>query len=315
MALGGGIAIFLTVFVPLIALACGAGTRLDRVLVPDLVVHVSGIAARAGMVAWLCAAGGVLFITGLWDDRRAMGPWRKLLLQFIAAFLAAGMGGIRLSVFGAPPVIAVILSMFWMVVLINAFNFLDNMDGLSAGIALIGSLVMFALAWSNAQWFVCGLLTLTAGALSGFLWFNVHPARIFMGDAGSMVVGLLMAVCSIVITYFDYSPTGPTPAAIFTPLVVLAIPLYDFFVVVVLRLCQGRSPFVGDRQHFSHRLLDRGLSVPAAVGTIYLATACTGISALFLGRLGTGFSILIFAQTLMILALIGILESTRSAKS
>ena len=119
------------------------------------------------------------------------------------------------------------------------------------------------------------------GASAGFLIFNFPPARIFMGDAGSLVVGYMLATVSVLTTYFQ-SGHGTPPYALAMPLVILAIPLYDFTSVVIIRLLEGRNPMKGDQRHFSHRLVERGLSRRFAVLTIYLATATTGLAATLL---------------------------------
>ena len=149
---------------------------------------------------------------------------------------------------------------------------------------------------------------LLAGALVGFLPYNFYPATTYMGDAGSMVVGFLLGVLSCLTTY--------TPAAghdwrvgVFVPFVVMSLPLYDMVSVVILRLRDRRNPMVGDRRHFSHRLLQRGMSVRTAVLTIYLCTAATAIAATLLpqvaGRVG---AVLVVGQTVLIVLVLAILE-------
>jgi UDP-GlcNAc:undecaprenyl-phosphate GlcNAc-1-phosphate transferase len=132
-----------------------------------------------------------------------------------------------------------------------------------------------------------------------------------MGDAGSLVVGFLVAFCSVRVTYYDPS-MGPAPWwAVFTPLIVLAIPLYDLTSVTLIRLAQGRSPFVGDTQHFSHRLVRKGLSRRAAVMVIYACTLAAGLGGILLGRLTEGWAaLLVVAQTLAILLVLALLERT-----
>ena len=151
-------------------------------------------------------------------------------------------------------------------------------------------------------------LALLVGTLLGFLVYNFSPAKIFMGDAGSLVVGLLLAVATIRTTYYHQgAPSGKWFAALI-PLVVLAVPLYDFISVTIIRLLQGKSPLVGDKQHFSHRLVSRGMSQPQAVLTIYLATAGTGLGAVFLHQVNPVGAVLVFAQTVLIVLIIAILE-------
>jgi UDP-GlcNAc:undecaprenyl-phosphate GlcNAc-1-phosphate transferase len=130
-----------------------------------------------------------------------------------------------------------------------------------------------------------------------------------MGDAGSLVVGFFVAILTLRTTYYHEAESGRW-YAVFMPLVVMAVPLYDFISVTLLRVSQGKSPFVGDTQHFSHRLKRRGLTDRQTVLTLYLATLCTGLGAAFLYQVNLAGAIIIFTQTLMILAIIAILEKT-----
>jgi UDP-GlcNAc:undecaprenyl-phosphate GlcNAc-1-phosphate transferase len=164
----------------------------------------------------------------------------------------------------------------------------------------------------NAQWFIAGTLALLIGSLVGFLVFNYPPAKVFMGDGGSLVVGFVLAILTARTTYFD--PNDPDFAlgggwyGVFMPLIVLAIPLYDFLSVTLIRIGQGKSPFVGDQQHFSHRLVQRGLSKRAAVLVIWAATAVTGIGGIALGSLRGWQAILVGVQTVAMLLIIWLME-------
>ena len=313
IALGGGIAIFLTVITPL-AILCGFVLAMSPELAGKLfggtfASHLPGLKERAPQLVVFVVAASVLHITGLIDDRKALGPKIKLAVQVLAALLLATAGNIRFDFFIESYAIKVFLSVVWIVIIVNSFNFLDNMDGLSAGIAAIsGSIILFA-AVASGQVFVGCFIAMIVGSLVGFLFYNFNPASIFMGDAGSLLVGLFMAVASVKTTYYTADGAAPRYAALM-PLIVLAVPLYDFIVVVVIRVLQGKSPFVGDKQHFSHRLTNHGMSQRAAVLTIYLTTTVTGLGATILHQVTTFGMILIFLQTIMILVLIGILEYT-----
>jgi len=130
-----------------------------------------------------------------------------------------------------------------------------------------------------------------------------------MGDAGSLVIGFFVALLSLRTTYYNQAQSGQW-YPVFMPLIVMAVPLYDFISVTVLRIIQGKSPLVGDTQHFSHRLKRHGLTDTQTVLTLYLATLCTGLGATFLNQVNPAGAILIFVQTVMILAIIAILETT-----
>jgi UDP-GlcNAc:undecaprenyl-phosphate/decaprenyl-phosphate GlcNAc-1-phosphate transferase len=198
----------------------------------------------------------------------------------------------------------------WITAITNAFNFLDNMDGLSAGVAAVCTAAFLVTAVLIGQWFVAASLALLLGALLGFLCFNFNPASIFMGDSGSLVIGLVLGVLTIRTTYL---PPGRDWGAgwysVFAPVVVLAVPLYDLVVVSTIRILRGKSPFVGDTNHFSHRLVARGMSKRTAVLCIYLVTAATAVAAIVLPHVqSTCAAVLIFVQTVLILGVVGILE-------
>jgi UDP-GlcNAc:undecaprenyl-phosphate GlcNAc-1-phosphate transferase len=238
-----------------------------------------------------------------------LGPKFKLLVQFAVAFIAAYFANVRVELFIENIIITSIISSIWIVLIINVFNFLDNMDGASAGIAFIISIILFFTAVLSGQIFVSGFALIFAGTLAGFLVFNFFPASIFMGDAGSLVVGFFVAVLTLKTTYYHQIGTGRW-YIVFMPLIILALPLYDFMSVTILRISQGKSPLAGDTQHFSHRLKKRGLTETQAVFTLYLATLATGSGAIILRIINSTYGILVFAQTIMVLGIIAILEST-----
>jgi len=261
---------------------------------------LGGISLRAREVWSIFGAGTVVFLLGLLDDRLTLG-WRpKLVVQLIVAGLLVS-AGIRATVFAKAEWIGVVLSVIWFVVLINAFNFLDNMDALSSGVGLIAS-AMFTIVMltgtAEPRWFVASCLLILCGSLAGFLVHNWPPARIFMGDSGSCLIGLVLASLTIVGTFFEYGHS-PGKHVLLAPLCILAVPLYDFCSVVVIRLLQGRSPFHADKQHFSHRLVELGLSRSHAVLTVHLVTLTTGMGALLLYEVKT------WSAALLIMGLIG----------
>jgi len=310
--LGGGIAVFATIFIVLLAgiavvkflLAPGNLNWLGQ----SVTVHAPGFLEKANKLVIVLVGLFVLHLLGLWDDKIGLGPFFKLAVQFVVAVALVVFADIRVELFITNKIITSALSAMWIVLIINAFNFLDNMDGLSAGIAVLVSLILLSAAVASSQVFIGAFAVVFIAALLGFLVFNFPPARIFMGDAGSMVVGCVVAVLSLKTTYYHEARSGQW-YAVFMPLLVMAVPLYDFISVTLLRISQGKSPFVGDTQHFSHRLKSRGLSESQTVLTLYLATLCTGLGATFLRQVDWGGVILIFLQSTMILAIIAILEA------
>lgn len=309
----GGIAIFWSTLAPLlVGLACAWWLPKDAWarLLPDAVDHLPYVHAHTSLALTLIGALVALHVMGVIDDRRHLGPFGKLVVQLLAAAALAVFFRVRvLEAFG--PVVSVGLTVLWFVAITNAFNFLDNMDGLSAGIATICASIMLAIALMGAQWFVAATLALLIGATLGFLVFNFPPASIFMGDGGSLVIGFVLAFCSLRLTYVQLEPGAVAQApwwALLTPVVVLAIPLYDFTSVTLIRLSQGKSPFKGDTQHFSHRLVRKGLSRRAAVVVIYACTLATGIGGILLGRVPGWAAALVVAQTGAVLLVLALLE-------
>ena len=260
----------------------------------------------------------VLHVLGLIDDRRALGAKSKLGVQLALAACMVVLFDVRLlhvldgiGSFGW--LLSVVLTMLWLVVITNAMNFLDNMDGLSAGVGAIAATVLMIATILNGQWFIAISMGLLVGSLIGFLAFNFPPAKIFMGDGGSLVLGWLLAIATVRTTFVDTADPnyalGSAWYGVFMPIVVLAVPIYDFVSVCIIRLKQGRSPFMGDQQHFSHRLVGRGLSPRRTVLSIWALAVGTGVSGIMLGSVRPWFAIMLGVQTLFLLGVLAALES------
>lgn len=316
----GGIGIFVGVALPLAA-ALGAVPVLagrPEMLPEAAREHVAGMGDRLPMGLALLGCTALLHVLGLIDDRRPLGPFLKLGVMALPAVAMAWGFDTRLltlldgQVGGTWASIAI--TVLWFLTVTNAFNFIDNMDGLAGGVASAASACLLATALIAGQWFVASVLALTLGAVLGFLVFNRPPAKIFMGDGGSLVLGFLLAFLTVRATYLYDGHQTPPMHAVFTPIVILAIPLYDLLTVVSIRLSQGRSPFVGDLQHFSHRLVRRGLSRPAAVGVICGLSLVVGIGGVFLPSLETWQAVLVGVQTLLVLVVIATFEWASSPK-
>ena len=313
--LGGGIGIWLGVVVPLACAQAAAWLLLNGHLPtswvpPELAIHLEGVLYRSGQMWAIVAGGTILAFMGLLDDYRAL-PWAPRLAVQGCVALGVVLAGVRATVFVPYPWVGAALTVLWILVLVNSFNFLDNMDGLSAGIGLVAAslfAVVMLTSTGEPRWLVGGVLLILAGALTGFLCHNWPPARIFMGDSGSYFMGLLIA-CSTVLGTFYEAEIG-SRHVILAPLCVLAVPLYDFASVMVIRLSQRRSPFHPDKSHFSHRLVDLGMKPRNAVLTIHLATLTTGLGALLLYQVpGWTGAMLVVSLVTCILAIIAILET------
>jgi UDP-GlcNAc:undecaprenyl-phosphate GlcNAc-1-phosphate transferase len=322
----GGIAITWGFALPLLFALVTLSLRPDELfrLVPPAAAFSERLASQLP-TAWAILGGAiVLHVLGLIDDRKALGPILKLGIQVGVAALVSVFFDVRLlalleSWWGVPGAVAsVVVTVLWIVLITNAMNFLDNMDGLSGGLGAIAALLLMTATIVNQQWFIAAQMALLAGALGGFLVYNRPPARIFMGDGGSLVIGFLLATLTARTTFVDTAdPTfalGSAWYGVFMPIVVLAIPIYDIVTVSAIRIAQGKSPFVGDHQHFSHRLVRLGLSKPRAVAVLWMLGAVTGIGGVVLGTLKPWQAALVGGQTLLVLIVIATLERAVHAK-
>ena len=285
--LGGGLAIFLGFLLPIVAAQCVVmlvqWEALPSSWIPDaLIPHLAGVSYRAVQLWWLIGAASVLVLVGVLDDRFGLSWKLRLCVQFGVAITLV-FSGVSASLFVSQPWVGQVASVLWIVALINSLNFLDNMDGLSAGIGLIAT-TMFASIMLSAvgepRWLVGGCLVVLAGSLSGFLIHNWPPATIFMGDAGSTFIGLMLSSLTILGTFYDESMSQRH--VMLAPLCILAIPLYDLGSVIFIRLQEGRSPFQPDKKHFSHRLAAMGFSKKYAVLIVHFATITTGLGGMLL---------------------------------
>ncbi|MEI8383534.1 MAG: MraY family glycosyltransferase [Planctomycetota bacterium] len=313
-ALGGGIGIWCGVVLPLVAaqiLVWSWQQNPPEWLPEELSRHLAGALYRSRELWGIVAAATFLALTGLADDFRPLSWKLRLVLQF-GVSIAIVASGVRATVFVNNPWPGAILSVLWFVVLVNSFNFLDNMDGLSGGIGLIVSLifsVMMLTKPGDPHWFVGGFFMILAGSLLGFLVHNWSPARIFMGDAGSYFLGFSVASMTLLGTFYSHT-TDSNRHVVFAPLCVMAVPLYDICSVVLIRLWEGRSPFQPDKRHFSHRLVALGLTKVQAVLTVHLTTLTTGLLGLTLYAVSTWSAALVIVATVgCILLLIAILEA------
>lgn len=326
----GGIAIAASVLGPLAALlAVAAGAGADRLA--DWAPALADSARRVGDTArpaFAILLGALaLHAMGVVDDRRALRAWPKLAVQLGVAAAVASLGGVRvlalLDAHAGGPWLSVLLTTAFVVAIVNAVNFLDNMDGLAGGVSAIAAAALCVAACVARQWATAGVLALLAGALLGFLVFNFPwraglRARIFMGDGGSLPVGFLLAALAVQITFTAPGEAGYALGTrwygVLSPLVILAVPLYDSVVVTLLRMAQGRSPMVGDRQHFSHRLVMRGLTPRGAVLLICAFGAVCGTGGLLLGTSEPWQAALIGLQTLVVVGAIAALERPMLAR-
>ncbi|MBH56757.1 MAG: undecaprenyl-phosphate alpha-N-acetylglucosaminyl 1-phosphate transferase [Planctomycetaceae bacterium] len=313
--LGGGLGIWLGVIITffigtILVLLKGSVTQF---LPEQLRAYAEGVEGQLGNLWVLLIAGSILMLIGLIDDIRGLSWKLRLTVQIVVAAICVVWQEWYFTAFIPYQIITIAFTVFWIVMLINSFNMLDNMDAAAGGVAVICSVMLVlyvvlpGVTSEGPQLFVAGLLLVFIGSLLGFLWHNKPPARIFMGDAGSYFVGFCIAIATILITYTDGDK--PVIHAVIAPLIIMAVPIYDLCTVVAIRISEGRSPFQPDKSHFSHRLVELGLSKSRAVLTMFLVTATTGVSALLLPQVNLGGAVLIVCLTFCVLLLVAILEN------
>lgn len=247
----------------------------------------------------------VIFLLGVVDDLKALTPEIKLVGQIVAAVVLV-LSGMRVELFVLSNVwLSAAITIFWVVLLTNSLNFLDNMDGLSGGISVIAAFSFFLAVQPHEQFLVRLLLVIFMGSVAGFLYHNFNPARIFMGDAGAMFCGYFLATVAIMGTF--HISTTPCQVAVAAPLLALGVPLFDTSSVVYLRWRRGESIMKGDKRHFSHRLVDLGMTHRQAVEFIYLVAAVTGLGAALLSQVGLMGTAIILGQTAGVFLLIVLL--------
>lgn len=246
---------------------------------------VSGLGELVGIMG--LAVG--LSLVGLVDDIQGLGPWTRLGLQTAAAVGIIGLG-VQVEMFDVAW-LNIVFTLFWIVGVTNAFNLLDNMDGLSSGVTAVAAGWFLIIAAVNGQFLVASLSAALAGCALGFLWHNFHPARIYMGDAGSLFFGFLLAVLGIKLRF-----AGPNEVTFFVPILVVGVAIFDTVLVTVTRLLHRRKVLSGGRDHVSHRLVFVGIPVPAAVALMYAAAFASGWLALVMSRIDrlTGFLLMCF---------------------
>jgi len=252
----GGLAIYLGCIAALLAFS-------DRFYVSQVVSILVG----ATFVSFL----------GVWDDHHGLRPLFKLAGQVLAAGILI-MSGIQVG-FLHHPVLNLATTLLWVVGITNALNLLDNMDGLSGGVATVACIFFLLLAVMSGQYLVSSLAAALLGACLGFLYYNLNPASIFMGDTGSLFIGFILAALGIKLRF----PDNVAFVTWMIPVVVLGLPIFDTVLVVISRLRRGLNPLTSPgKDHVSHRLVAMGATQREAVLVLYLVCCALGVVAMFL---------------------------------
>ncbi len=274
--LAGGMAVMTGLLVPLLA-GVAVAFSASHSSVAGLFEY--GLSVRAIRLTGLMAGALGMLLIGLRDDKTDLTPWAKFGGQLIVALMVAA-AGIRITLFVPSLVFSYGITVLWILAVVNAFNFMDNMNGLCSGLGILGAGWFGLIAAVQAQYLVATMAFLGMGALLGFLPFNFPRATVFLGDAGSHLTGYLLAVLAI-LPHF-YSRHHPHSLAVLTPLLVLAVPLGDMVWVVLLRWKNSQPFYRGDTNHWSHRLVRRGFTPAGAVVQIWLLAAGAGALAFLL---------------------------------
>jgi len=259
--------------------------------------------------ALLIGASVVTFV-GIADDIKGVSfsPLLKFTGQIIAALVLLH-AGIFMDLLNGNIYLSMLVSVLWIVGITNSFNLLDNMNGLSSGIALICSFVFLALVMVKGEFFIALLLSAIIGSTLGFFQFNIRGS-IFLGDTGSLLLGYLLGAISIMARYVDSKEDSMFP--VLAPLVILGLPLFDTFSVILIRLREKRSVFQGDQMHLSHRLVRIGMTKNQAVFFNYLMAFSIASTALFMINSRLLHSLLALALVLALVAMVSILMSTQA---
>ena len=275
--LAGGFAVLTGILLPLVAGGILLKLGVVKVSSAGLIVH--GIDRRAIELAVLALGAVAITLLGWLDDQHELKALPKFIGQFLIA-IAVAAACKRITLFVPSEVFSYVVTILWLLTVINAFNFMDNMNGLCAGVGAIGAFIFALIAATNGEYLVAITGFLMCGALVGFLPWNFPEARAFLGDAGSHLVGYLLAMMAI-LPHF-YTKQNPRPLAVAAPLLVLAVPLLDLAQVSLFRTLNRKPFWLGDTNHLSHRLNRAGISRTRTVLLLWLIAATIGAMACWL---------------------------------
>lgn len=249
--------------------------------------------------------GFIILAIGLFDDRLTLSPWIKLVGQSLAAVLLLS-ADLTIQLFQASGFFGYLITFAWILLMLNAFNFIDSLDGHCAGIALVSSMVFFWLVQIINQPVVAFFIIIFAGALFGFMPFNFKPARMFLGDNGSLFIGYVLAAVTLLCTYQSSRQLFITSMI---PLFMFGIPIYDTLSVLAVRLIRGTAPWKGDRNHFAHRLSRLGMSDKIAVVFSYFTAFTLGLVSILATQIQSTLGAIVISVLFMfILGIVASLE-------
>lgn len=328
------VAYFITPRIKELAIKAGALDAPDaRKVHTRPIPRLGGLAIYAGFVLAVLASlhinreimgllmgGTVILIVGIIDDLKQLPARVKLLGQILAAMVLI-LFGVRIEWLTNPfgdmlymDYFSVPITIMWVVSLTNTVNLIDGLDGLAAGVSTIASVTILMVALQQNFWTVAILTAALAGSAMGFLQHNFNPAKIFMGDTGSMFLGYMLAGVSILGTV-----KSAATIALIVPIVALGLPIMDTAFAIIRRYMSGRPIFKPDKGHLHHRLLEMGLSQKQAVLLMYVISGCLGLSAIALTEVNHAFGMVIIVALLCVAFLgakkVGVLKASKSVES
>lgn len=299
----GGVGIFCSFF---LVIATGI-LFVNYNFIPNFVKnYIEGIYSVLPKLLSLILCGIIVIFFGLLDDSYELKPIQKLFFQVVTATIVFA-SGIRITFFISNIILSYLITCLWIILMMNCFNLLDNMDGLSAGVAVITGFILFVFALEMEQLFIATILSVFLGSVCGFLFHNFPPAKIFMGESGSSFLGYFLGIISILLTYYKYEESK-TFLPVFIPLIIFSVPFFDTISVIIIRKKRRYPIFKADKNHLSHRLVSIGMTQKQAVLFIYLLTLTTGINALILKNLNIYGGIEVLVEVILILMIVATLE-------
>lgn len=261
---------------------------------------------KESIAMWV--GGTLMVLVGVVDDRFDIYPLLKLLLQVVIAASTVIFGNLvveEINVLGTVitfgHTFGIILSVFWIVALVNAINLIDGLDGLACGVSCIGCVAILIISIIYSNTYMALFSAVLIGTCAGFLPYNSHPAKIFMGDTGSMFLGYILAMLSI-----QGSMKMNSLLALLTPVAVFGLPFLDTAFAFIRRIAHGKNPFQADRGHLHHRLIDMGFSHKQTVFIMYIISAALGIAAILLALRNKNLEIALLSKQRLVFCAVGI---------
>jgi UDP-GlcNAc:undecaprenyl-phosphate GlcNAc-1-phosphate transferase len=305
--LSGGFVLWTTCVA--VFLAAAGAAIFGRDWLPERIArYFDGVWYRSGEFAVILGLATLVMIAGLVADLFDLG-WKPRLALQTAVAVALVAAGVRVTLFWpfSVPIVGGAITVLWVVGLVNAFSFLDNMDGLAAGVGLIASALFAATQAQVGSLFAPAALLVLAGALAGVLIDNRYPAKLFLGTSGSWLIGFLLAAFTVAGTYYRYG-MGDSRNGVLSPLLVMAVPFYESVVIFLVWFGERDQPFLCNPRHFSYRLQEVGMTPRQSVGLLLLVSLGAGLGSLLLRRLDSFGTVVLLAQTACLIGVVALVE-------